>query len=156
MSGEMRAEPRVSKSRKAPVAGSAFAAWGDAVRRMSPARRIRMIREGVEVNHLVSAGEYYGIPQAKLSGLIGVSEATVSRKIKAGGKLSPQESERLARIAAVEAEAGGVFGSQDLAKRWMLERNLVLGEAPLTLLDTDAGSDEVRKVLAAIAYGATA
>ncbi len=70
--------------------------------------------------------------------------------------ISPQESERLARIAAVEAEAEDVFDSQELAKRWMLERNLALGEAPLTLLDTDAGADEVRKVLAAIAYGTAA
>jgi hypothetical protein len=35
----------------------------------------------------------------------------------------------------------------------MLEPNLALGEPPLLLLDTDTGADEVRKVLAAIAYG---
>jgi putative toxin-antitoxin system antitoxin component (TIGR02293 family) len=115
-----------------------------------------MIREGVDVALLIGAGQYYGISQTGLSRLIGVSDATVARKIKAGGRLSPQESERLARIAAVEAEAEDVFGSQDLARSWMLEPNLALGEPPLSLLDTDAGAAEVRKVLASIAYGGAA
>lgn len=154
----MVVEPKVIKSKapKSPGKGHTFSTWGNTVRKMAPAKKIKMIRQGVEVVYLLRAGQYYGISQTKLSHLIGVSEATVARKIKAGGKLSPQESERLARIAAVEAEAADVFDSQDLAKRWMLERNLALGEAPLSLLDTDAGADEVRKVLAAIAYGAAA
>jgi uncharacterized protein (DUF2384 family) len=38
----------------------------------------------------------------------------------------------------------------------MLAPNLALGESPLSLLDTDAGADEVRKILAAIAYGGVA
>lgn len=63
------------------------------------------------------------------------------------------ESERLARIAQIQAEVEEVFAAPDLAKRWMLEPNSVLGEPPLSLLDTDTGTDEVRKVLAAIAYG---
>ena len=120
---------------------------------MPPAKRIEMIRLGVKVTLLVGAGQYYGLPQTKISKLLGVSDATVTRKIKSGGKLGPMESERLARIALIEAEAEETFGSPELAKRWMLETNLSLGEPPLSLLDTDTGADEVRKVLAAIAYG---
>lgn len=144
------------KAKKLPVSGRVFSTWGNTVRKMAPAKKIEMIRKGVKVTLLVGAGQYYGISQTRISKLLGVSDATITRKIKAGGKLGPQESERLARIAAVEAEAGDVFDSQDLAKRWMLEPNLALGEAPLSLLDTDAGADEVRKVLASIAYGAAA
>lgn len=131
----------------------AFSTWRKSVRKMPPAKKIEMIRKGVKVTLLVGAGQYYGLSQSRLSKLLGVSEATVTRKIKAGGKLSPQESERLARIAVIEAEAEDVFDSEALAKRWMLEPNLALGEAPLSLLDTDTGADEVRKVLASIAYG---
>lgn len=152
----MTAEVKASKPKAKKVSGLRFLAWGNTVRKMAPAKKIEMIRKGVEVTLLVRAGQYYGIPRMKLSKLIGVSDATLTRKIKAGGKLSPQESERLARIATVEAEAEDVFDSKDLAKRWMLEPNLALGEAPLSLLDTDAGADEVRKILAAIAYGAAA
>jgi putative toxin-antitoxin system antitoxin component (TIGR02293 family) len=154
----MRAEAAAGAGqvKRSRVPGRAFATWGNAVRKMSPAKKIEMIRKGVDVALLVGAGRYYGIPQTRLSRLLGVSDATIARKIKAGGKLSPQESERLARIALVEAEAEDVFDSQDLAKRWMLEVNAALGDAPLSLLDTDTGADEVRKVLAAIAYGGAA
>lgn len=154
----MRAEGAAGEGpvKRPRVPGRAFATWGNAVRKMSPAKKIEMIRKGVDVALLVGAGRYYGIPQTRLSRLLGVSDATITRKIKAGGKLSPQESERLARIALVEAEAEDVFDSQDLAKRWMLEVNAALGDAPLSLLDTDTGADEVRKLLAAIAYGGAA
>jgi putative toxin-antitoxin system antitoxin component (TIGR02293 family) len=145
-----------AKVSRLPAPGRKFSAWGSVVRMMPPAKKIAMIREGVDVALLIAAGQYYGMPQNKLGRLIGVSEATVARKIKAGGRLSPQESERLARTGAVEAEAEDAFGSQELARRWMLEPNLVLGEAPLSLLDTDAGADEVRKILASIAYGGAA
>ena len=151
-----RAEKIKAKVARLPAPGRKFSAWGAVVRKMPPAKKIAMIREGVDVALLIGAGQYYGIPQTRLSRLIGVSDATVARKIKAGGRLSPQESERLARIAAVEAEAEDVFDSQDLARRWMLEPNLALGEAPLSLLDTDAGAEEVRKVLASIACGGAA
>jgi putative toxin-antitoxin system antitoxin component (TIGR02293 family) len=123
---------------------------------MPPTKRIEMIRDGVKVTLLVGAGEYYGLSQSKLSKLLGVSDATIARKIKSGGKLGPMESERLARIALIESEAEEVFGSADLAKRWMLEPNVALGEAPLSFLDTDTGADEIRKILAAIAYGGVA
>ncbi|MES1998939.1 MAG: antitoxin Xre/MbcA/ParS toxin-binding domain-containing protein [Pseudomonadota bacterium] len=138
---------------KAASVGLVFSKWGETVRNMPPAQRIEMIRDGVKVGLLVGAGQYYGLSQARLSKLLGISDATITRKIKSGGKLGPMESERLARIALIEAEADAVFGAPDLAKRWMLEPNLALGEAPLSLLDTDTGADEVRKVLAAIAYG---
>jgi putative toxin-antitoxin system antitoxin component (TIGR02293 family) len=123
---------------------------------MPPTKRIEMIRGGVKLTLLVGAGEYYGLSQSKLSKLLGVSDATIARKIKSGGKLGPIESERLARIALIESEAEEVFGSEHLAKRWMLEPNAALGEAPLSFLDTDTGADEVRKILAAIAYGGVA
>lgn len=141
---------------KAASSARSFSRWGDTVRKMPPTKRIEMIRDGVKVTLLVGAGEYYGLSQSKLSKLLGVSDATIARKIKSGGKLGPMESERLARIALIESEAEEVFGSADLAKRWMLEPNVALGEAPLSFLDTDTGADEVRKILAAIAYGGVA
>jgi uncharacterized protein (DUF2384 family) len=38
----------------------------------------------------------------------------------------------------------------------LLEPNLAFGEPPLSMLDTDAGADEVKKTLASIAYGGAA
>lgn len=151
----MKVEIKQTKS-GTTLSGNAFSEWGDTVRKMHPAKRIKMIRSGVKVTLLVGVSQYYGISQAKLSKLLGISDATITRKIKSGGNLGPMESERLARIAMIETEAEEVFTSPDLAKRWMLEPNLALGEAPLSLLDTDTGADEVRKVLTSIAYGGVA
>lgn len=133
-----------------------FAKWGDSIRKMPPSKRIRMIREGVIASYLVEASRYFGISQTELSRLLGLSKATIARKVKSGGRFGPMESERLTRIALIRAEAERVFISPDLARRWMLEPNLALGESPLSLLDTEVGGDEVRKVLAVIAYGGTA
>ncbi|MBV6448363.1 MAG: hypothetical protein FCKEOINB_02017 [Nitrosomonas sp.] len=133
-----------------------FSKWGNVVRKMSPAKRIEMIRNGVKVSLLVDAGQYYGLSQKKLAKLLGISNATITRKLNSQEKLGPIESERLARIALIETEAEEVFTSPELAKQWMLEPNLVLGESPLSLLDTDTGADEVRKILAAIADGSVA
>lgn len=130
-----------------------FSKWGDSIRKMPPSKRIKMIREGVKVSHLVAACRYFGISQTGLSKLLGLSNATIARKIKSGGRLGPMESERLTRIALLKAEAERVFTSPDLAKSWMLEPNVALGESPLSLLDTETGADEVRKVLVAIACG---
>jgi len=140
----MSVEPKHIKQ-KATSSGNSFLEWGAMILKMSPAKRIEMVREGVQVAPLVGAWRYYGISQAKLSKLIGISDATITRKIKSGGKLGPLESERLARIVLIQAEAEKIFDSPEQAKCWMLQPNLALGDAPLSLLDTDMGADEVRK-----------
>jgi len=119
-------------------------------------QRIELIRHGVDAAVFVKAFKHYDMPRAQMAKIIGLSDATAGRKIKGNAKLGPLESERLIRIAMIEAEAEHVFGSHDAAKHWMLSSNLALGESPLSLLDTDAGAGEVRKVLNSIAYGGVA
>lgn len=47
----------------------------------------------------------------------------------------------------------GVAAGYSEVIRVVLEPNLALGEPPLSLLDTDAGAEEARDVLASIACG---
>lgn len=143
-------------SLKASIFEESFMGWGETLSKMNPIERIRLIRDGVTITRFIEATKYYGISQAELSKILGVSNATITRKIKSDGNLGPVESERLARIALIEAEAEAVFSSPDQAKRWMLEPNLALGESPFSLLDTDSGAHEVRKLLSAIACGGVA
>lgn len=51
------------------------------------------------------------------------------------------------------AEAERVLGDAEKAKRWLNQKNLALGSTPTAMLVTEAGTNEVRKVLNAIAYG---
>lgn len=46
-----------------------------------------------------------------------------------------------------------VFGSKKKAQHWLSTRNLALGASPASMLNTEAGRNEVRKVLTAIAGG---
>jgi len=133
-----------------------FVEVGLSYARANAMQRVELIRHGVDATVFVKAFMHYDLPRAKMAKIIGLSDATAGRKIKARAKLGPLESERLIRIAMIEAEAEHVFGSRDAAKHWMLSNNLVLGESPLSLLDTDAGAGEVRKVLNSIAYGGVA
>ena len=82
-----------------------------------------------------------------------MSPATAERKIKSGSLLGQTETERLSRIALIENEAEKVFGTSDMARDWLTKMNASLGSSPLSMLDTEMGADEVRKMLSAIAYG---
>lgn len=150
---EKLATPVAAETSERTSPSQEFSRWSKKILKSNAGERIRLIRAGVDAMLLVKASEYYEMPRAKLARIIGLSSATADRKIKAGDKLGSAESERLTRIALIEAEAEQVFGSAELAKQWMLSNNLVLGESPLSLLDTDAGSAEVRRILSAIAHG---
>lgn len=63
------------------------------------------------------------------------------------------EDKRLVHKSNIESAAREVFGNSDLAKQWMMQNNSALGATPLSMLDSDAGVDEVRKILASISYG---
>jgi len=84
---------------------------------------------------------------------MGMSSANAARKIRNRSLLGPAESERLERLALIQDMAEKVFSSEDMAREWLLRNNLVLGEAPMSMLDTGVGGDEIRKLLASIAYG---
>lgn len=73
------------------------------------------------------------------------------------GRLTPEQSDRLARVLALVGEAEAVFGSEDKAGQWLRRATAALaGERPLDLLDTSAGSREVERLLGQIGHGIAA
>jgi len=135
------------------IKASKFQKWGAFVANSNAAMRIELIRTGVKAEVLVSASEYFDMPRAQFVKLMGMSPATAERKIKSGSLLGPLESERLERLAMIENAAEIIFGSAEMAKNWLMRKNLALGHTPLSLLDTETGAGEVKKILASIAYG---
>ena len=130
-----------------------FQQWRTSVANSNAGARIKLIRAGVDAYVLVSASEYFNMPRAQFVKMLGMSPATAERKIKNHSLLGPAESERLERLAMIEDTANKVFGSAELAKSWLMRKNLAFGDSPLSMLDTETGAGEVRKVLASIAYG---
>ncbi len=69
-------------------------------------------------------------------------------------RLRSTEADRLYRLAGVACRAVEVLGSTDAAGRWLRHPNRALGGvAPLELLDTGAGAEEVEHVLGRIEWG---
>lgn len=141
------------KSVKRSVSGE-FLQWRTSIANSDAGTRINLIRTGVNAHVLVSASEYFNMPRAQFVKIMGMSPATAERKIKSRSLLGPVESERLERLAIIEDAAEKIFGSAEMAKTWMMRKNLVFGDdTPLSMLDTETGAGEVRKVLNSIAYG---
>ena len=132
-----------------------FQKWRTSVAQSNAGARIKLIRTGVPANVLVFASEYFDMPRAQFVKIMGMSPATAERKIKSRSLLGPIESERLERLAIIENQAEKVFGDAGKAKNWLTQKNLALGDTPLSMLDTETGAREVRKALGAIAYGGT-
>lgn len=137
------------------IKGAEFQKWRSSVVKSNAGARIQLIRTGVDARVLILASEYFDMPRAQFVKFLGMSPATAERKIKSHSLLGSVESERLARLAIIEDSAEKVFGSTEAAKKWMFRKNLALGDSPISMLDTETGAGEVRKILTAIAYGGT-
>lgn len=79
--------------------------------------------------------------------------ALAARKAR-GQDLTRDESDRLARIARVNAVALEQFGSAEKAGRWLRKANRALGgRVPLELLATGEGARVVEETVMRIAHG---
>ncbi len=126
-------------------------------------------RPGLDVVHLVRRGLPVEAVQFVLdSGRLTSSEMdsiVLPRKTLANrrrlGNLTPEQSDRLIRVARVLACAEETFGSQQKAAIWLRRPTSALpgglaGEKPLALLDTDEGAREVERLLGRIGHGLAA
>jgi putative toxin-antitoxin system antitoxin component (TIGR02293 family) len=93
------------------------------------------------------------IDPAVLLGVIGIPERTSIRR-KAEGFLKPDEADRLLRIGRVFEEATRILGNEERAAGWLSQPHPILyGVTPLSLLDSDAGTQAVSDELGRIDYG---
>ncbi len=81
---------------------------------------------------------------------------TLSHRRKIG-VLTPDQSDRLARVVRVVVAAKQTFGSKEKAGLWLRRPSAALeGDTPLSLLDTGEGAREVEHLLARIDHGLAA
>lgn len=82
-----------------------------------------------------------------------ISFRTLARR-KKEKHLSPEESDRLARIARIMSYAEQVMGNIEKALRWLRRPNRALGnKPPLEFLGTESGARIVESILARIEQG---
>jgi putative toxin-antitoxin system antitoxin component (TIGR02293 family) len=97
---------------------------------------------------------YLQVPKAVIFALLHTPESTAHRLIKDNRTLDAAASERVVRVADITRMAEATFGGREPATRWLKIANLALsGATPLSMLDTEPGAAEVRRVLQAINAG---
>jgi putative toxin-antitoxin system antitoxin component (TIGR02293 family) len=134
--------------------GTATALGGAAVLGKAPRSEVAFV-------HLVEMG----LPTRTLQRLARLGDLTpeeltqiIPRRtlthLKTRRRLTPEQSDRVARAAGAFAFAQEVFANRDKANRWMRQANRALdGATPLSLLRTGSGTNLVETILVRIAAG---
>ncbi len=93
------------------------------------------------------------ISRKELARVAGVAERTLVRKIQ-DGRLTPDQSERMARVARLLNRAVEVLGGKERALRWLkAPRPYFEGKPPLDFADTELGCQEVFNLLGRVEHG---
>jgi transcriptional regulator with XRE-family HTH domain len=91
---------------------------------------------------VVRAAALLGLAQHDLAGILGVSDATVSRLCADKYRLSPQRAKEweLARLfVRFFRSLDALWGHDDVARTWLASENLALGARPRDLLASVEG-----------------
>lgn len=92
-----------------------------------------------------------GINSDELAQVLAISNRTLARRTD---RFSPEESERLLRVASVLQKAKDVLENLPSARRWMTQPKRALGGlTPLRSCDTEVGAREVESLLVRIEHG---
>lgn len=115
---------------------------------------VRAVREGLPVDAVERLREGGRLSVAEMDRVI-MPRKTLEHRRKLG-RLTPEQSDRLMRVARVMALAEETFGPER-SRIWLRRPTSALdGEAPLDLLDTDAGARAVETLIGRIAHGIAA
>lgn len=120
----------------------------------APLRIAEQVEAGLRYAVFERFRRYAAVPAAELAALVRIPGRTLARR-RAAGRLEPDESDRLVRLARVFAQAIGLFeGDLEAARRWLAAPLDVLGgEAPLRTATTDPGAREVEALIGRLEHG---
>ncbi len=114
---------------------------------------ISAVRRGLRTSAVDAVIEALDAPRSEVLPTLRIARRTMERR-KVSGRLLPEESERVYRLAKIVALAESVLGAREKARHWLNTPNRALGNVtPLSLLETEAGADEVTNVLGRIEFG---
>jgi len=113
-------------------------------------KRVAATRRGLSTSAVQVLAQQLGVPQQTLLDVVGISRSSLSRR----ERLLADESDRLSRVADVYRRVRNVVGDEESARRWLTQPCLALGDlTPLSLLDTDEGTQAVRDEITRIQWG---
>lgn len=134
------------------VVGGAAVVGGEITAEMDV---VRLVRRGLPVDAVLFVLDSGRLTLAELDRIV-MPRKTLANRRKLG-TLTPEQSDRLVRVARVLASAEETFGSREKAGAWLRRPTTTLAsECPLELLDTDEGARAVETLLGRIAHGIAA
>lgn len=121
-----------------------------------PLKRAEAVARGLPARVLKDLVADEAISLADVARVVG-PRRTLDRRLKENKRLSPDESDRLARFVGTLDLAAHIFGSRASAMQWLnAPKRRFGGETPLSLLRSDAGTRLVEEVLEQGRHGFTA
>ena len=118
------------------------------------AAKIAAIRTGIDAGIVDDMVQYFHVSKNEIFDVLLTPASTAHRLIKEKRPLDAAASERVVRVADITRIAEETFGGPATAAQWLKTPNLALENAtPLSMLDTEPGAGEVRRILSSINYG---
>jgi putative toxin-antitoxin system antitoxin component (TIGR02293 family) len=115
---------------------------------------IAKIQLGFPVSVLDTFQKSTGLPLGTIAALVRLPSRTLTRR-KAEGRLQPDESERLFRLATIVDKAIALFeGNRDAAIQWLQRPQPALaGSRPIDFVSTEIGAREVEDLIGRLEHG---
>jgi putative toxin-antitoxin system antitoxin component (TIGR02293 family) len=131
--------------------------------RTAPMDRIRLIKLGIPARALERMANDMRIPLEQLATTLGLTRATVSRKVRENGALSADAGSRAIGMASLIGQVQKMidesgdpdgFSAAEWVARW-LDRPLpaIGGQKPAELMDTSEGQALISNILACMQAG---
>jgi putative toxin-antitoxin system antitoxin component (TIGR02293 family) len=115
---------------------------------------VELTRRGIGAGTAKALMSRLALEVEQFTTILGTSPRTLARRAQKQQPLDSVESDRLIRFLRVVARAEEILGDTARALDWLRCKNRALdGIAPLTLLDTDSGIEQVEEILNRIAFG---
>lgn len=123
------------------------------IRATGSADVLAALKKGLPQSSFEKLHKAIGLTSLELARAARISVRTLHRR-KQGGRLLPEESERVFRIACVFDRAVDVLGGLDAARKWFkTPLRALAGKTPLEYCDMEIGLREVELVLGRIEHG---
>lgn len=120
----------------------------------TPRDWIYIVRKGFPTATLISFASRTGMTNIELAQILGVSVRALASRRSKKTSLTSYESERLLRAATVIARSHEVFGNFAKGLAWLrASKTSFGGSTPMSLMDTEPGTELVLELLGRIEHG---
>ena len=124
------------------------------LRSFDTAALIKRLEEGISFAAFERLKRSLNVSSRELADAALITQRTLARRKKAG-RMQPDESDRLVRLARVVSRAIELYGGDsEGAQRWMMRPNRALGGvSPFEMARTEVGAGEVERLIHQIEHG---